>query len=142
MDNGPIPCVLLLIFHLTTLSLPAQTPDTVRTCEDAQYQTIIERLDAMNVPFQTQSLLEKHGAFGTSIYVSIPSYANEVHAGTFVLAVPISFSDMDKLMSQTGIASRTDAALPYHAEVALAFIAVTRRRVVPINVFVVFLGDA
>jgi hypothetical protein len=110
----------LLLLLLPLFTLPAQE---VQPFSTTLRKALTEKLTERDIPFEEQSLFPEYGGFGTSLYVSIPSTAQQ---GTFVLALP--FPD--------------DGGFPASFEMALEFAALVQERDVPPNVIIAFIDDA
>ncbi|GHT85065.1 hypothetical protein FACS1894137_08880 [Spirochaetia bacterium] len=79
--------------------------------EDSRRALLKGILSERKIPFEERPLFAEYGGFGSSIHVVLPGPAS---TGTFILAVPLSFSEDDR------------RPLPYAFEAALAFIDTAR----------------
>ncbi|WP_010256652.1 hypothetical protein [Treponema primitia] len=99
--------------------------------EDSRRAILAGILNERKIPFELRPLFTEYGGFGSSIYVSLPASPNgeEKKQGTFILAVPLSF---------TGDDGRN---FPYAFEIALNFMDRILKTEPKTDILVAFLAD-
>jgi hypothetical protein len=88
-------------------------------------------LNERNIPFEERSLFTEYGGFGSSVHIFLPASpgGEEKKPGTFILAVPLSFTGDDR------------RNVPYAFDTALSFIGRVLEEPLGTDVLVAFLGD-
>ncbi|MDR2803465.1 MAG: hypothetical protein LBB22_04145 [Treponema sp.] len=82
---------VVLLLLLAPAVAPARVTDAgVRLAETAAHDEIVNLLKEKDIAFRERELMTDYGAFGISIYVSIPPAVISETQGLFILAVPIS----------------------------------------------------
>ena len=118
------PFILLLLWFLPGL-LHGEAP--AFRLEDTRRALLAGLLRERNIPFEERPLFAEYGGFGSSLHVLLPAAPNGT--GTFILAVPLSFTGDDH------------RELPYAFETALAFIDTVREAGQRRDILVAFLAD-
>ncbi|GHV76855.1 hypothetical protein AGMMS49942_16760 [Spirochaetia bacterium] len=124
-----------------TLLLLCCLPAMLHGLEDSRRALLKGILTERKIPFEERPLFAEYGGFGSSLHVFLPAAPVSSggvegrgppppkQEGTFILAVPLSFTGDD----------RRD--LPYAFETALAFIDTAREGELKTDILVAFLAD-
>ncbi|MDR2078447.1 MAG: hypothetical protein LBP74_01850 [Treponema sp.] len=99
--------------------------------ENSRRATLTGILNERKIPFEVRPLFAEYGGFGSSVHVFLPASPNgeEKKPGTFILAVPLSFTGDDR------------RNFPYAFEAALSLIDKIRGEPLRTDILVAFLGD-
>jgi hypothetical protein len=99
--------------------------------EDSRRALLVNILTERKIPFETRPLFAGFGGFGSSVHVplAVPPGTGDKKPGSFILALPLSFTGDD------------GREFPYGFETALDFIGRVRDGGLQIDATVAFLGD-